>query len=102
MNGGGGGGGADGRFQVFQPEIVNRRAVCKAALEYLLREDKGVLFLLLLLRDMNGSRLVVYHPQKNITDELDTVAGLDRRIFSCEGVVQGRSRSESCARQCEN
>ena len=24
-------------------------------------------------------------------DELDTVAGLARRIFLCEGVVQGRS-----------
>jgi len=34
--------------------------------------------------------------------ELDTVASSARRIFLCEGVVQGRSRSGSCARQCEN
>tara|TARA_B110000305_G_scaffold210858_1_gene244856 strand:- start:71 stop:475 length:405 start_codon:yes stop_codon:yes gene_type:complete len=34
-------------------------------------------------------------------DELDTVAGLTRRIFLCKGVVQGRSRSGSYARQCE-
>jgi hypothetical protein len=33
---------------------------------------------------------------------LDTVASSARRIYSCEGVVQGRSKSGSCARQCEN
>jgi len=33
--------------------------------------------------------------------KLDTVAGSARRVFLCEGVVQGRSRSGSCARPCE-
>ena len=35
------------------------------------------------------------------SSKLETVAGSARRIFLCEGVVQGRIRSEESARQCE-